>query len=213
MPLVDLTRTLELVKQAQTGDRDALDRLFARYYDRVLRIVRIRLGMKLRRDFESGDILQDAFAVAVRKFDDFEMRDEAAFIGWMRQIVEHQITDKVDWQRAKSRDRAREVPIAGATSDEEDDQPRGFDPVADQTGPLGALAKGESREMVEARLAEIEPKYRDLILLRDYEGHSWDRIAELTNRPSPDAARMMYAKALVELGTRIRQHRDDSRTN
>lgn len=204
----ELTRTLELVKQAQTGDRDALDRLFARYYDRVLSIVRIRLGRKLRRDFESGDILHDAFQVAVRKFEDFEVSDEASFIGWLRTIVEHQITDKADYVNAERRNRAREVERDAGGSDEE--SPAIHEPASPRTAPLDALVKREGAARVESFLSELEPDYRDLILLRDYEGHSWDRIAELLDRPSPDAARMMYKTALFELGKRIVQRRHDA---
>jgi RNA polymerase sigma-70 factor (ECF subfamily) len=204
MASAEVTRTLELVRQAQTGDRASLERLFERYYDRVRRIVRIRLGARLRRDFDSGDILQDAFAVAVRKFDEFEIRDEASFISWMRTIVERQITDKVDWQAAASRNRAREVATVGT------DEPEAavHEPAAASTAPLDRLLEDEGRRLVELHLTQLDAKYRDLILLRDYEGHSWDRIAELTGRPTPDAARMMYAKALVELGSLVRgQHR------
>jgi len=205
MPPVDLTRTLHLVEQAQAGDRDSLDRLIARYYDRVLRIVRIRLGKKLRRDFESGDILQDAFVVAVKKFDEFEMRDEASFIRWLRTIVEHQITDKADYVDAERRNRAHEVESEGKAGN--DGEPVAIEPEAAQTGPLDALVKREGMEQVERFLAGLDEKYRELILMRDYEGHSWDRIAELCDRPSEDAARMMYRKALLELGMAIRNGR------
>ena len=46
-----LTRTLVLVQAAQAGDRQALERLFSRYQDRVRRIVRLRLmgGSETRR--------------------------------------------------------------------------------------------------------------------------------------------------------------------
>ena len=46
------TETIDLVRRAQRGDDDALNRLIDRYYDRIQRIVRIRLGPRLRRDLE-----------------------------------------------------------------------------------------------------------------------------------------------------------------
>jgi RNA polymerase sigma factor (sigma-70 family) len=163
--------------------------------------VRIRLGGKLRRDFESGDILHESFRVAVQKFEDFELSDEANFIGWLRTIVEHQITDKVDYVDAACRSRGREVEIDATGADGE---PAAIhQPSSPRTAPLDALVRQEGAAQVETYLSQLEPAHRDLIVLRDYEGHSWGRIAELLDRPSPDAARMMYNTALFELGKRI----------
>ena len=64
-----LTRSVELVRRAQAGERPALERLFERYYDRVRRIVRARLGPELRLRVESVDILQETFTAAVGSFD------------------------------------------------------------------------------------------------------------------------------------------------
>jgi len=66
-----ITRSLDLVLRAQQGDTDALNRLFERYYGRVQRIVRLRLGSRLREKVESGDILQETFIAAVRSLEDF----------------------------------------------------------------------------------------------------------------------------------------------
>ncbi len=60
----DPCHSVELVHLAQAGDQNALNELFDRYYERVRSIVRLRLGKKLRLATESGDILQDTFAVA-----------------------------------------------------------------------------------------------------------------------------------------------------
>ena len=62
-----------LVRQAQDGDLEALGRLFERYYDRVRKIVRARLGRNLRAAVDSVDVMQDTFVAAVQAFDRFEM--------------------------------------------------------------------------------------------------------------------------------------------
>jgi len=49
----DLQPSMLLLRRAQAGDRDALNDLIVRYYDRVFRIVRIRMGKRLRRTMES----------------------------------------------------------------------------------------------------------------------------------------------------------------
>ena len=52
------------------------DRLFARYYKRVRKVIRARMGPRVRRACDSDDVLQRTFHIAVLKFDDFEMRNE-----------------------------------------------------------------------------------------------------------------------------------------
>ena len=49
----DLGRSRALLARAQGGDGEALNELVARYYDRLRRIVRIRLGSEARRMVES----------------------------------------------------------------------------------------------------------------------------------------------------------------
>ena len=57
-----LTQTLDLVKKAQGGDRDALSRLFERYYERARRSVRARLGAKVRALRRRENLSQTQFA-------------------------------------------------------------------------------------------------------------------------------------------------------
>lgn len=197
----DVTRSLDLVQQAQAGDREALNRLFARYYERVRRIVRLRLGRRLRETVESGDILQETFVHAVRAFENFEVRDEASLIAWLSRLAERQIIAQADYHGAKKRDHKKNVPLQASSES-------GTFEVAyldDQTRPLEHLADAEQAGIVEGCIAELSEDYRELILLRNYAGASWEAVAEETGRPSAAAARMMHARAMVELGRLVRQ--------
>ena len=82
-----IVQTLELVRASQGGDDDALNRLFERYYPRVRKVIRLRMGPKLREKLESVDILQEVFRTAFEGFERFEMRDEASFINWLSKIA------------------------------------------------------------------------------------------------------------------------------
>src|SRR5262245_56509643 len=109
----DVTHSLDLVLRAQDGDSQALNRLFERYYERVRRIVRLRLGHKLRESVDSGDILQETFIAAVRSIDNFEMREEASLINWLSRLAERQIIAAADYHGAKKRDQRRNVSLSG----------------------------------------------------------------------------------------------------
>ena len=79
--------TIDLVREAQNGHGEARDELFQRYSDRVLGIVRARIGPKLRRNVESGDIAQEALIEALTSLDRFETRGESSLIRWLGQKI------------------------------------------------------------------------------------------------------------------------------
>jgi len=199
-----LTVSLDLVRLAQDGDKAALNRLIDRYQDRVKRIVRMRLGRKLRDGVDSGDILQETFMAAVKSFDAFEMREESSLINWLSKLAERQIIAAADFHGAKKRDIKRNVPLSPPSTADgtERIEPRfGFD----ETHPLERMEKAESSKHLEQCLADLPEEYRELVILRDYTGASWEEVAKETGRPSAAAARMMHARALVELGKRMRE--------
>jgi RNA polymerase sigma-70 factor (ECF subfamily) len=201
------TRTIVLVRRAQEGDQQALERIINRYYERVRKIVRIRLGPKLRTALDSGDILQDTFIAAARRFKDFEPRDEASLINWLSKLAEHQITDAAAHYNAKKRDISRRVSLEKSQSPDEDSGPGlAADPPDDGPSPSEVAVQAEEASIVEECLHELPEQYRDLILMRNYAGSTWADIAKKTHRPSEAAARMMHARAMVELG-KLMKHR------
>jgi DNA-directed RNA polymerase specialized sigma24 family protein len=78
--------------------------------------------------------------------------------------------------------------------------------AGDATAPLERLSENEQVAIVENCIRQLSEEYRELIILRDYAGASWESVAAQTGRPSAAAARMMHARALVELGKHVRQH-------
>ena len=199
-----ITRSLDLVLRAQQGDQDALNRLVERYQARVLRIVRLRLGRRLREKVESGDILQETFISAVHALQNFEMREEGSLIQWLSRLAERQIIAAADYHGAKKRDQRKERSLAPASDDGATATVELHLVDGKEGQPLDLLGDSEERERVEACLEGLPEEHRELILIRNYAGMSWEAIAEETGRPSAAAARMMHARALVELGRLLR---------
>lgn len=205
-PPNDATESLDLVRRAQAEDHAALDRLFKRYYERIRRIVRIRLGADLRSCVESGDILQETFICAVHDFNRFEMRDEASLIHWLSRIAEHRIKAAADYHGALKRDRKREVALQHV----KDAQASGelvLEPQASGPQPLDEMVEEEAVRAVEDCLRELSEEYREVILQRDYMDAPWEVVAERIHSPSPDAARMLYSRAVTDLAQRMRRVR------
>ena len=193
--------TMELVQLAQGGDLVAREQLFARYSERVLAIARVRLGAKLRGALESADILQEALAEAVRGLERFEMRDESGLIRWLAKLVEHRITAKASYLRAAK----RAGTVVSLEQDRRDgNKTRTLEIHATDPSPSTELTRREENNAVQQALAELSERHRELILLRDYAGSSWEEIAREIEAPSAAAARMMHARALAKLGALLR---------
>jgi len=195
MTTEDFEQTIALVGRAQGGDGAALDELFARYYERVRRIVGLRLGAALRGRVDSNDVLQEVFLEALKGFDRFEMRNRGAFINWLARMAESRIRDLADWHGAAKRDAGREVPLWSG------DDSSGLDRELTATGlaPPDGAAHADQVAQLEAAIARLPPDDRELILLRIYADAEWSEVAQETGRASADAARMAFREALKRL--------------
>jgi RNA polymerase sigma factor (sigma-70 family) len=200
---VDVTESIELVRRAQGGDREALDRLFDRYYARVRGVVRVRLGEPLREFLESGDIVQETFAQALSSFDRFEVRDEARFLDWLSRLAENRIRDAAKLRGALKRDPARVVAFDDSRSGA-DSSPGRPVPLSPELRPEDLAARGEEAGILDDCVAGLEPRQREIVLQRHYLGATWPAIAEEFGYPNEQAARAAHAKATLELCLRLR---------
>jgi len=194
----EMSNTVELVRRYHEGEEGTLEALFARYYDRVLRIVRIRMGRRLRSRMESVDIVQNTFGAAMVSLRDFEMREPGSLIQWLSQIAENQLRGASDYLGAQRRDSRLEVTLSNLRSALKSGEFQ-FDPAADITSPIESLARAETREALDECVAELPDDYREVILLRNFAGCSWDHITEEMGRVSTRATVMLHARARVAL--------------
>lgn len=205
LPVPDLNESLILVRKAQEGDAEALNRLFERYYDRIYRIARIRMGAKLRCVLDSYDIVQETCAVAVRKIGEFQPRGHASLIQWLAQIAENQIHDAHDkWIKAAKRDPSRQTPIHGG-GPSGDASHAEFQLSAGGPSPSSIVANSELKEIYDACVEALPEEHRELILLREYAGASWEEIAARVERPNVHATQEAYRRAQIKLAGLLRQ--------
>jgi len=62
---------LRLLEQARAGDRDPLTQIFARYRDRLRRMVEIRLDNRLQTRIDASDVIQDAYLEVVQRLEQY----------------------------------------------------------------------------------------------------------------------------------------------
>jgi RNA polymerase sigma-70 factor (ECF subfamily) len=184
--------SVALLLKAQSGDRQALDRLLGRYLPRLRRWASGRLPAGARTMLDTGDLVQEAVIAALSHLDTLEIRHDGAIQAYLRQAVNNRIIDAC--RRAGRRPMRADLPEHAATDD---------------TSPLDAVIGAEARQQYEAALSSLSDHDRDAIVLRVELGCAYGEIATRLKKPSVDAARMAVTRALARLAREMRRVRHE----
>lgn len=202
-PVGALEDSLQLLERFRSdGDPNALNALFARYYERVRRIAFIRSGPRILRWLEHDDLVQNTFAAALRGIDELDLRDHSSIIGYLSRVLENQIRGAVDHFEAQKR-----TPASGEVASVErgSDELSRLDPPANDPSPADQAASRELKELYDECVRDLDPAHREIVLLREYTEASWEEIRAALNRPNEHAAQQLYARAQIKLAAKFRQ--------
>lgn len=160
-----------LVRAAQAGDRTSFDRLIERHHGMVFGLIVRVLG-----DREAAtDATQDAFVKAYTGLKHF--RGEAKFTTWLYRIALNQA-------RSVIRKRKAGGPKVFSMFSRRDDDDTRTEEVSDLTyEPSAAADRRETARTIHAVLDTLDDDDRELIVLRDVDGMSYEAIAELLEKP------------------------------
>ncbi len=183
-----------LLLQAREGSEPALNRLFEQCGERLLSLIRLRMGAKLRSRMESGDLLNATLLRAFRSFDSLEARNTPSLMAWLGRIAESEIRDEADRLNAQRRDAAKEVPLDSGVGEL----------AAQLRSQTSRLVLSESRARLERAIEQLREEYREIILLRRYEELGFKEIGARLGK-SPDACRMLLARAMTALTLKMRE--------
>ena len=155
----------ELVREAQGGSHAAFEVLVRRHSERAFRAA----YRVVRYEELAADVLQEALIKAYRGLRNFENR--SAFYTWLYRIVVNLALDR----------RRRERPGSGVEWDDETNpeaEVRVLRPPA--SDPEAASARKEIRELVARGIQKLPDGQREVLLLREVDGLSYQEIAEVT---------------------------------
>jgi RNA polymerase sigma-70 factor, ECF subfamily len=189
-----LEPTEELVHLAQQGGRAAFDSLIRRSQPELVRLVRARLGARLRQMEDTADLVQSALTEAVRDLPQFEYRGKGSFLRWLSTIVEHKLRHHArDLMRAR-RDPDRVEPLSDVMS------ATGARPVrAGEPSPSDVAAGHELEARYLAALAQLPELERELVMMRLELHCEYSAIAAALSLGSADAVRKRLARVLARL--------------
>ena len=178
----ELHSSLTLLERARAGDREALESLIARYLPRLQRWASGRLPRWARDMADTQDLVQEALFQTFKRIERFEPRGEGALHAYLRQAILNRIREEL--RRAKRRPARSELDSAA-----EDDA----------RSPLEDAIGQEAIDRYERALARLRPEDRELVVARIELGYTNREIAELLDKPTPNAARMATERAIVRL--------------
>jgi RNA polymerase sigma factor (sigma-70 family) len=179
--------TVELLARIRTGDEAAANQLIARYIPELSRWASGRLPAWARQAINTDDLVQETLIQVFRKLDGFEYRGEGALFAYLRQSVLNRIRNQVRWADRRPKPAAidSQVPETG-------------------TSPLEAAIGAEALDRYEAALARLTASEREAVIARIELGLTYVELAAALGKPSPDAARMAVARAMVRLSEELR---------
>jgi RNA polymerase sigma-70 factor (ECF subfamily) len=169
---IDLIYEQLLVLRCQTGDRSAFGEIAQRYSPRL----RHYLGSILCSDDSVDDLLQDLWLDVLRAID--SLREPQSLRPWLYRLAR-------DRTFRFLRKRKRLLPFNECECS----------PATDE---VDTLLQVEQTEYIQLVMTHLAPEHREVLLLRFWEGMSYEEMATVTRNPTGTMrSRLHYAKLSV----------------
>ncbi len=160
---------LALVRRVQQGDKQAYNLLVGKYQQKILRLV----SRFIRDSMECEDITQEAFIKAYRALPDF--RGDSAFYTWLYRIA-------VNTAKNHLVSTGRRPPAQDMDAEEASNSAAGVNFV-DLNTPESELMNSELLAVIRRTIAELPDTLREAIVYREFDGMSYEEIAEVMECP------------------------------
>lgn len=185
-----LESTAFLLERVREGDAEARERLVARFLPPLRRWAHGRLPGHARSLADTDDLVQVSLLRALDHVDGFEARREGAFLAYLRRILLNAVRDEI---RRSARRPTQDLEAADLPSPE--------------PSPLERQVGRDMLEAYEAALTRLTEAQREAVIMRLEFGYGYAQVADAIGRTTPNAARMLVARALVQLAEEMREHR------
>ncbi len=155
--------------RVQQGDKSAFDLLVIKYQHRIIHLV----NRYVKDPSEAQDVAQDAFIKAYRALGDF--RGDSAFYTWLYRIA---INTAKNYLLSRSRRHSDyEIDVQDAEQFESSPQLR------DVETPENLLMNEQIIKVIKSAIEKLPEEMRIAITLREFEGMSYEEIAEAMDCP------------------------------
>jgi RNA polymerase sigma-70 factor (ECF subfamily) len=158
-----------LVLSARQGDLSAFEALVVKHQKRMLNI-----ALRIIGDYDDAcEVTQDAFVSAYRNLRGF--RQEAKFSSWLTAITVNLSKNRLKRLTIKQNREPVSIDEPIQTSDGEV-MP---DPPSKEPSVLDRMEKQDVKKKVQDCIGELEPDFREVLVLRDLQDFSYEEIGEM----------------------------------
>ena len=160
----------EIIRRFKEGEVDLFPQLIDRHHRKAYQIA---FGI-LRQHHDAEEVVQDSFVKIYKVLDNF--RGDSQFTTWMFRIVTNYAKNRYRWnkRRGSQQNVSIDAPVDGADTESLVRQIPG-----NEMNPEKGVAFSELKKGVYKHLDEISPLYREVLILRNIEGYSYEDIASV----------------------------------
>jgi RNA polymerase sigma-70 factor (ECF subfamily) len=190
----------QLLADARGGREDALGGLLELYRNYLTLLARTQIDLHLQGRVSASDVVQETFLDACRDFVRFRGSTEAELLAWLRQVLVCNLGRLVQQQvLAQKRSVRREVSLERRLQALDESSARMESAlIGRQSSPSASAQRRERVALLADQLARLPPDYREVIVLRNLEGHSFEEVARCMGRSS-GAVRILWVRAVDRL--------------
>lgn len=164
---------LQYVILCRKGDANAFDVLVERHQKKMLNIAFRIIG-----DYdEACDVTQEAFVSAYKSINKF--RGEAKFSTWLYRIVVNYSKNRLKQLRGATKNADICLDDLGELTTKEKNNPS----LIDHSNPGTQIERRERENQVQRCISSLDEEYRDVLVLRDIQGFSYEEIRDILNIP------------------------------
>ena len=159
----------DLVRRVQQGDKSAFDLLVIKYQHKIVHLV----NRYVKDPTEAQDVAQDTFIKAYKALGEF--RGESAFYTWLYRIA---INTAKNYLLSRSR-RHSDYEVDMQDAEQIENAPQ----LKDIETPENQLMNDQIIEVIKSAIEKLPEEMRIAIMLREFEGMSYEEIAEAMDCP------------------------------
>src|SRR5262249_35444909 len=160
-------------------------------------LARVQLGQNLQGKVDPSDLVQEAFLEAHRDFGQFQGQTEAELRAWLRRLLATGLADQVRrFRGTRRRDLRLERQLAAALDQSSQALEGGL--VAPGSSPSARAARREEAVRLAEALELLPVDYRDVLLLRHFQGLTFPDIARRLGK-TLDGVKNAWLRGLARL--------------
>lgn len=142
---------------------------------------------------DAADIVQESFLSAYKAIKNF--RGEAKFSTWLYGIVVNHSRNRV----RHTSGRAYHEPVSLDADRATGNEARPIDPASGEMPVIDLLVQREMQEKVQQCINDLEKDHREILVLRDIQGFSYEEITEMLGLPDGTVkSRLSRARSAIK---------------